>query len=362
MGRRGAVAPHVAHTARSAVIAVTETNSKKISIAVVGATGAVGEALLSVLVERAFPVAKLFALASGKSTDDTAMFNERPLQVEAVEGFDFTRCQIAFFCAPKSVAKKHAPRAVKAGCWVIDTSSQFRLDANVSLVVPAINGGDLAALPAPQIIASPGAAVIQACAALFPLLQQFGLRQIDITTLLAVSALGKAGVNELAGQTARLLNAQALQQKLFPSQIAFNLLPAFDAPLESGYTHDELNGAKEVKKLLKDERLEVAMSFAFAAVFYGHSQIVRLQANEKLTIETARKQLEAAGLEFGDTPKESIDPVSIGSGSDAVFVSRLAQQASAPRSLELWSVADNIRKGAAVNSVEIAETLLKSHL
>jgi aspartate-semialdehyde dehydrogenase len=334
----------------------------KINIAVVGATGAVGEALLSVLVERNFPLGKLFALASGKSADDTAMFDERPVRVAAVDDFDFSNCRIAFFCAPKAVAKKHAPRAVKSGCWVIDVSSQFRLDDDVPLVISEINGDCLKTLPGPQIIASPDAAVIQACLALLPLQQKFGLRRADITTLLAVSARGKAGVSELAGQTARLLNVQAIEQKVFPSQIAFNLLPAFDASHESGYTLDESNGAKEVKKLLKSIEFDVAMSLAFAPVFYGHSQIVRLETTTGCHIQSVREALMKAGLEFGDTPAELLSPVSIGTASDTVFVSRCVQQAPGSRHLELWTVADNIRKGAAINVVTIAEALLKSHL
>lgn len=335
----------------------------KFTVAVVGATGAVGEALLSVLVERNFPIAKLYALAKcNKSDDDTALFNERPVRIEPVDDFDFSRCQIAFFCAPAAVAKKYAPRAVKAGCWAIDVSGQFRLAADVPLVVPEINAGCLVELSGPQIVASPAAPVIQAGLALFPLQQKFGLRRADITTLLSVSAFGKAGVNELAGQTARLLNAQAVPQKLFPSQIAFNLLPAFDASDESGYTLDESNGVKEVKKLLNDAQLDVAMSQAFVPVFYGHSQMIRLETAADFAVEQAREALTANGLEFGDTPSELLSPVSIGTASDTVFVSRCIRQSSASHRLELWTVADNIRKGAAINAVAIAETLLKHHL
>lgn len=335
------------------------TGEKKFAVAVVGATGAIGEAVLSVLVERNFPVGKLYALAKcNEADDDTAIFNERSVCVESVDGFDFSQCQIAFFCAPDAIAKKYAPRAVKAGCWVIDVSSQFRLNADVPLVVPEINADCLSALSGPQIIASPSAPVIQACVALFPLQQKFGLRRVDITTLLAVSALGKAGVNELAGQTARLLNAQAVTEKLFPSQIAFNLLPAFDAADESGYTLDETNGAKEVTKLLKDEQLEVVMSQAFVPVFYGHSQIVRLETAADFATVQACELLKAAGLEFGDTPVDVPSPVSIGTASDVVFVSRCIRQSSTVRQLELWTVADNIRKGAAINIVAIAETLI----
>lgn len=337
------------------------SDQKKIDIAVVGASGAVGEALLTVLVERNFPVGKLYALGRSESSGDTAMFNERPVRIKAIDDFDFAQCQIAFFCAPKTVAKKYAPRAVKAGCWVVDSSSQFRLDNAVPLVVPEINVDGLAALSKPQIIASPAAPVIQAGAALAPLQRKFGLRRVDITTLLAVSALGKAGVSELAGQTARLLNVQAIEQKLFPSQIAFNLLPAFDAPSESDYTHDELNAAKELQKLLSDAQVEVVMSQAFAPVFYGHSQIARVQTAAECSAALARGSLVAAGLELAEGG-ELLSPVSIGTASDAVFVSRCVQLAAESSRLELWTVADNIRKGAAINIVAIAEALLKTQL
>lgn len=347
------------------MIALTNKESvveKKINVAVVGATGAVGEALLAVLVERNFPVAKLFAVASGKTADDTAMFNERPVRVEAVDEFDFGNCQIAFFCAPKSVAKKYAPRAVKSGCWVIDVSSQFRLDDAVPLVVPEVNADCLTALTGPQIIASPAAPVVQAVAALFPVQKKFGLSWVEITTLLAVSAFGKAGVAELAGQTARLLNVQAIEQKIFPSQIAFNLLPAFDGKDRSDYTLDELTMAREVKKLLGDASLDVVLSNAVASVFYGHSQNVRLETAQNCPVEQVRSLLEGAGLEMGDAIDDLASAASIGTSSDAVFVSRCIQRKAAPRQVELWTVADNIRKGAAINSAAIAETLLKTHL
>ncbi len=338
------------------------SDQKKIDVAVVGATGTIGEALLSVLVERDFPVAKLYALGRSNVDGDTAMFNERPVRIRPVDDFDFAQCRIAFFCAPKAVARKHAPRAAKSGCWVIDVSSQFRLDKNVPLVVPDINADGLAALSKPQIIASPGAPAIQACSALFPVQQKFGLRRVDITTLLAVSALGKAGVTELAGQTARLLNVQAIEQKSFPSQIAFNVLPAFDAITESGYTLEESSGAEEVKKLLQAGQLDVAMSQTFAPVFYGHSQIVRVETEANCAAAQIRELLTTAGLEFADSPGELLSPVSIGTASDTVFVSRCLQQVANPQQLELWTVADNIRKGAAINAVAIAEALLKSHL
>lgn len=337
-------------------------DASPLTIAIVGATGAVGEALLSVLTERGFPIAKVHALGSGRSDDDTVMFAERPLRVGAVADFDFSGCQLAFFCAPAAVAKQHAPRAAAAGCWVIDTSAQFRLDPVVPLIVPTVNGEQLAALARPQIIASPSAPVVQLGTVLAPLAAAAGLQRVDVTTLLSVSALGKAAVAELAGQTAKLLNVQAIKQKLFPSQIAFNLLPAFDAPGESGYTLEELNTATELRKLLAQEALEVDASEIFAAVFYGHSQSLKVALRQPLTIDKARKLLKkSVDIEFARAD-ELATPVDLGTGSDRIVVGRIAQTAAEPTRLMLWSVADNIRKGAAVNIVAIAETLLKSHL
>ena len=340
-----------------------------ISIAVVGATGMVGEALLAVLAERNFPVKKLYAVARGGTDkdgdDDTVLFAERPVLVESVAEFDFSLCQLAFFCVPPAVAKKYAPKAVKAGCWVIDVSRQFRLDRTVPLVVAAVNRSVLEALPQgrPCIIASPDAPVVQLATVLQPLAQLSGLRSVDVTTVLAVSAKGRAGMSELAGQSARLLNAQAIKSKIFPSQIAFNLIPAFDAPQESGYTLDEQGGAAEIIKILKEERLEVSFTSLFAPVFYGHSQVVRVETEQPVSLQAARQVLAVAeAVEWLNQAENLLTPVGMGTSSDAVAIGRIGQIASSPRRLMLWTVADNVRKGAAVNAVEIAETLLKSHL
>jgi aspartate-semialdehyde dehydrogenase len=344
-------------------------SDKKLVVAVVGATGAVGEALLAVLAERNFPIKKLYAVARGgtdeEGEDDTVSFAERPVVIESVADFDFSQCQLAFFCAPAAIAKKYAPKAVKAGCWVIDVSRQFRLDKAVPLVVAAVNRAVLEALPAgaPRLIASPGAPIVQLATVLQPLAREFGLRRIDATTLLAVSAKGRAGLSELAGQTARLLNAQAITTKTFPTQIAFNLIPAFDALGESGYTLEEQNGAAELIKILQHEQLEVSLSEICAPVFYGHSQVVSVRLAQPATAVAARAILAGAeAVELSDAEDEPLTPMGIGTGSDVVALGRVAQNSASPDCLTLWTVADNIRKGAAVNAVEIAETLLKSHL
>ncbi|MDB6060765.1 MAG: aspartate-semialdehyde dehydrogenase [Verrucomicrobiaceae bacterium] len=348
-------------------------SAKQFSIAVVGASGAVGEALLAVLFERNFPIKKVYAVARGGENadgdEDTVLYAERPVLVESIAEFDFSLCELAFFCAPAAIAKKYAPKAVKAGCWVIDVSRQFRLDKKVPLVVPSVNGAvlDDFSKAKPQIIASPGAPIVQLASVLKPLADGFGLSSVDVTTLLAVSAKGRVGLSELAGQTARLLNAQAINNKTFPAQIAFNLIPAFDAPGESGYTLDEQGGIAELIKVLQQERLEVSLSEIFAPVFYGHSQVVRVRLEKPASVTAAKDALLADGsIEWVDVAEGPLTPVGIGLGSDTIALGRICQSGSESgdkgSGLTLWTVADNIRKGAAVNAVEIAETLLKSHL
>jgi aspartate-semialdehyde dehydrogenase len=323
----------------------------------------VGEAVLTVLAEREFPIAKLYALGSGASEDNTVMFAERPLLVEALADFDFKRCQLALFCVPAAVAAQYVPSAVKAGCLVVDASTAFRSDATVPIVVQEVNADVLAVRPAGAIVASPGAPAVQLASVLAPLARAVGLKRVQVTTLLSVSAFGRAGVSELAGQTARLLNAQGAKRQIFPAQIAFNLIPQFDAVDESGYTLDELQVAAEVKKLLADEELVVDAKSVFAAVFYGHSQVISIETRAPLTAAAARKLLvKAAGVKMLDKAADHVSPVADSTGSNEVLVGRIAQGSGREHELTLWVVADNIRKGAAVNIVQIAETLIKSHL
>lgn len=328
------------------------------SVAVVGASGAVGAALLAVLEEREFPVAELYALGRADADDDTLVFANRSVRVKPLAGFDFSRCQLVFFCAPAAVAAEHVPRALAAGCRVIDLSRQFRSDPAVPLVVPEVNA---ASLPGDAgLIAAPGAPAAQLATALAPLQRAAGLLEVRVTTLLAVSDRGRAGIDELAGQTARLLNAQSFKRRVFPAQIAFNLFPSFDAPQESGYTLGEQQTAAEVKKLLADEQLVIDVTELFAPVFYGHSQVVRLRTREALTPAQARKLLrKAPGIELVDGKDDCLSPVGDSAGSDAVLIGRIAQMPEQPDWLTLWVVADNVRKSAAVNTVQIAEILLK---
>lgn len=336
------------------------TNEQRFPIAVAGPTGLVGEALLEALAERGFPVEKLYALGRGDDEEATVLFAERPVQLTALEDFDFSRCRLAFFCVPADVAKRHVPRAIAAGCHVIDASAQFRLQRGVPLVAADL-GGSVAGT-GPHLIAGPGAPALQIATLLRPLLDAVGLVSIDVTVMAAVSALGRAGVDELAGQTARLLNAQSIKSQIFPNQIAFNTVPAFDTADASGFTKAELQVAAEVRKLLGNEKLGVNISEVFVPVFYGHSLVIRVETDAPLDAAAAQRLLAAAPGVMVAKGKKPFGPIDIGGAEPAIRIGRIRQAPESERVLTLWSVADNVRKGAAVNSVQIAETLLKPYL
>lgn len=341
---------------------MASTTEQGFQVAVIGATGLVGEALLEALSDRGFPVAKLYALGRDGDDEASVLFADRPVAVTPLADFDFSRCQLAFFCAPAAVAKEHVPRALAAGCHVVDTSAQFRLARDVPLLVADLGGVVLAEADGPHLVASPSAAAVQIATLLRPLERVAGLRSVDATVLASVSALGRAGVDELAGQTARLLNAQSIKPQVFPAQIAFNALPAFDAAHASGCTQEEFQVAAEIRKLFSNEKLAVNISEVFVPVFYGHSQVIRIETREPLSAAAASRLLAAApGVEVVKARKP-FGPVGPASDGAHVRVGRVRQDPQSECVLTLWTVADNVRKGAAVNSVQIAETLLKPHL
>ncbi|MDX9768431.1 MAG: aspartate-semialdehyde dehydrogenase [Ectothiorhodospiraceae bacterium] len=318
-----------------------------VNVAVVGATGLVGEAVLAALTEREFPIGELFALGRDDVDGETVLFADRPKRLKPLAGFDFSRCRFAFFCTPTEVSAAHARRAAAAGCTVIDLSGQFRLDAGVPLVAADANAASATA----GLIASPSAEVVQLAAVLAPLQAAVGLRRVHVTTLLSVSDRGRAGVAELAGQTARLLNVQGIEPKAFPAQIAFNVLRQGDAP----------DVGAELRKVLGNPELVVESGSFHVPVFYGHSQSLRVETDQPIAVEQARKLLrKAAGIKLSDRGAAP-SPVGDGTGEDRVLVGRIEALSDGGNGLLLWTLADNVRKGAAVNSVQIAETLLKAH-
>ena len=339
--------------------------SKTWDVAVVGATGAVGECMLDILSQRKFPVGKVYALASERSAGSTVSFGRKELLVENLADFDFSKVQIGLFSPGASVSAVYAPKAGEAGCLVIDNTSQFRYDDDIPLVVPEVNPGALASYRNRNIIANPNCSTIQMLVALKPIYDAVGIERINVSTYQAVSGTGKEAIEELATQTASLLNGRPVETKVYPRQIAFNVIPHIDSFQDNGYTKEEMKMVWETRKIMGDERIQVNPTCVRVPVFYGHSEAVHIETRDKITAEQARKLLEAApGIVVLDERQAGGYPTPVGdaSGKDPVFVGRIREDISHPRGLNLWVVADNVRKGAALNSIQIAETLIRDFL
>ena len=339
--------------------------SKKFNVAVVGATGAVGEVMLSILAERKFPVDKVYALASERSAGKKVEFGRQELVVEELDSFDFGDLQIGLFSPGASVSKIHAPRAAEAGCVVVDNTSQFRYDKDIPLVVPEVNAGAIADYENHGIIANPNCSTIQMLVALKPIYDAVGIRRINVCTYQAVSGTGKEAIVELAQQTAALLNGKSAECKVYPKQIAFNALPHIDAFQDNGYTKEEMKMVWETRKIFEDESILVNPTTVRVPVFYGHSEAVHIETEKKITAAEATEILsKAPGIEVVDERKDGGYPTAVteATGRDPVYVGRIREDISHPLGLNLWVVSDNIRKGAALNSIQIAEILVKSYL
>jgi aspartate-semialdehyde dehydrogenase len=339
--------------------------SGKYDVAVVGATGAVGETMLEILEQRDFPVNHVYPLASERSAGKKVPFRGRHLTVEDLATFDFSKAQIGLFSAGASISERFAPIAAAAGCVVIDNTSQFRYDDEIPLVVPEVNPQAIADYRRHGIIANPNCSTIQMLVALKPLHDAAGIERINVCTYQAVSGTGKEAIEELAGQTAALLNGQDIKPAVYPRQIAFNVLPQIDVFQSNGYTKEEMKMVWETRKIMGDDSIQVNPTAVRVPVFYGHSEAVHIETREKLGVEQARELLRAApGVVVLDERRDGGYPtaVSEAAGHDSVFVGRIREDISHPRGLDLWIVADNVRKGAALNSVQIAEILVKEYL
>jgi len=339
--------------------------SRTYDVAVVGATGAVGEAMLATLAQRRFPVGEVYALASERSVGKRVACGERSLPVADLATFDFSKVQIGLFSAGAGVSAIHAPRAAAAGCVVIDNTSQFRYDSDVPLVVPEVNAADIAAYRARGIIANPNCSTIQMVVVLKPIYDAVGIERINVATYQAVSGTGKEAIEELATQSAALLNGKPIRCDVYPRQIAFNVLPHIDTFQDNGYTREEMKMVWESRKILGDERLLVNATAVRVPVFYGHSEAVHIETREKISADNARELLSRApGVQVMDERRDGGYPTAVGEAAhaDAVFVGRIREDISHPRGLNLWVVADNVRKGAALNSVQIAEILVKDYI
>ena len=339
--------------------------SKTFDVAVVGATGAVGQTMLSIVAERKFPVGEVYALASERSAGNTVEFGNRSLTVQNLAEFDFSKAQIGLFSPGASVSDVYAPRAAEAGCVVIDNTSRFRYDDDIPLVVPEVNPERIADYRERGIIANPNCSTIQLVVALKPIYDAAGIERINIATYQSVSGAGQSAIEELARQTAALLNGRPLDLEENTAQIAFNAVPQIDVFLDNGYTKEEMKIVWETQKILGDPNIAVNATAARIPVFYGHSEAVHIETERKLSAQEVCDILQnAPGIELfaGEGRASYPTAVSDSSGKDPVFVGRVREDISHPRGIDLWVVADNIRKGAALNSVQIAEILAKSYL
>ncbi len=341
------------------------SEAKRYKIAVVGATGAVGTTMLEILAEREFPASEVVALASERSAGKRVKYGEQSLKVQNLDTYDFTGVAIALFSAGGSISAVHAPRAAAAGAIVVDNTSQFRYDDDIPLVVSEVNPHAIAGYKTRGIIANPNCSTMQMLVALAPIHRAVGIARINVATYQSVSGAGQTGIEELGRQTAALLNFQKIEPKKFQAQIAFNLIPQIDVFTDNGYTKEEMKMVWETQKILEDASIQVNPTAVRVPVFYGHSEALHIETREKLTAAEARALLQAApGVEVVDEHRAGgyPTPVTHAAGHDPVYVGRIREDISHPRGLNLWIVADNIRKGAALNAVQIAELLVKHHM
>ena len=339
--------------------------SKEYDVAVVGATGAVGETMVSILEQRKFPVRNLYPLASSRSAGSKIQFNGKNVTVEDLATFDFSKAQVGLFSAGGSISADYAPKAAAAGCVVIDNTSHFRYDDDIPLVVPECNAHAIADYKNRGIIANPNCSTIQMLVALKPIHDAVGIERINVATYQAVSGTGKEAIEELAKQTTDLLNLKEIKTEVYPKQIAFNALPHIDVFQDNGYTKEEMKMVWETKKIFEDAAILVNPTAVRIPVFFGHSEAIHIETREKITAEKARELLEKApGVEVMDQREPGGYPTAVteAAGKDPVYVGRIREDISHPRGLNMWVVADNVRKGAALNSVQIAEILVKEYL
>jgi len=337
--------------------------SKTYNVAVLGATGAVGETMLAILEQRGFPVGKVYPLASARSAGNTVEFKGEGIKVLDVAEFDWSLAQIGLFSAGASVSARWAPIAAAAGCVVVDNTSQFRYQDDIPLVVPEVNPEAIALYKNHGIIANPNCSTIQMLVALKPIYDAVGIERINVCTYQAVSGTGKKAIAELAEQTAGLLNGKPIKAEVYPKQIAFNVLPQIDVFLENGYTKEEMKMVWETRKILGDQTIMVNPTAVRVPVFYGHSEAVHIETREKITAKRAIELLrQAEGVTVIDEHIPGGYPTAAteGANHDPVYVGRIREDISHPKGLDLWVVSDNVRKGAALNSVQIAENLVKN--
>ncbi|MDR2018004.1 MAG: aspartate-semialdehyde dehydrogenase [Syntrophobacterales bacterium] len=337
---------------------------KEYNVAVVGATGAVGNEMVATLEQRKFPVKKLTLLASSRSIGKTLTFKGIEVGVEELKEDSFKDIQIGLFSAGGSISEKFAPIAAASGCVVIDNTSAWRMDPDVPLVVPEVNAHAIKDYTKKGIIANPNCSTIQMVVALKPLHDAAKIKRVVVSTYQAVSGTGKKAIYELERQVLAIYNNKPIEKKVYPHQIAFNCLPHIDVFLDNGYTKEEIKMVNETKKIMEDEGIAVTATTVRVPVFYSHSESVNVELEKDLTPDEARNLLKKApGVKVIDDPAKKRYPLAIDAvGRDATFVGRIRRDESVPHGLNMWVVADNIRKGAALNAVQVAEILIKKYL
>ncbi|WP_305461436.1 aspartate-semialdehyde dehydrogenase [Photobacterium leiognathi] len=336
--------------------------SQEYDIAILGATGAVGEAMVEVLEERNFPVRNLYLLASDRSSGKVLRFKGKSIRVKNVEEFDWGQVQIALFSAGAEASRHWAPIAADHGVVVIDNTSEFRYEYDIPLVIPEVNPEAIADYRNRNIIANPNCSTIQMLVALKPIQDAYGIDRINVATYQSVSGSGRKGIDELAGQTAKLLNGLPAENSAYDKQIAFNCLPHIDEFLDNGYTKEEMKMVWETQKILGDASIRVNPTCVRVSAFFGHAEAVHVETHQPVVVEDVVNMLENTnGIEvFHGTeyPTQVTDAV----GKDHVMVGRIREDISHPCGVNMWVVADNVRKGAATNSIQIAEKLIEEYL
>jgi len=337
--------------------------SQSYNVAVLGATGLVGQTMMDILAERNFPINQLFPLASARSAGGTVNFKGEEITVLNADEFDWTQVQLGFFSAGGSVSEKFAPIAAEAGCVVIDNTSHFRYEADIPLVVPEVNADALANFRNRNIIANPNCSTIQMLVALKPIHDAVGIERINVCTYQSVSGAGKEAMEGLAGQTAALLNAKEVNTEGFSRQIAFNVIPQIDVFMDNDYTKEEMKMVWETRKIFGDDSILVNPTAVRVPVFYGHAEAIHIETRQPIDAEDVKQLLaQAPGVKLYSERDEFPTQVCSASGNDLTHVGRIRNDISHPNGINLWVVSDNIRKGAATNSVQIAEVLIKDYL
>jgi len=337
---------------------------KSYAVAVAGATGAVGLEMIKTLEQRKFPVGSIKLLASERSVGKELRFNEKPVKVEKLAKDSFKGIQIALFSAGASRSLEFAPAAASSGAVVVDNSSAFRMEPDIPLVVPEVNPHAIAQYKKRGIIANPNCSTIQMVVALKPIHDVARIQRIVVSTYQAVSGTGLKAIDELLTQTRAILNSQKVQKKVYPHQIAFNCLPHIDVFLENGYTKEEMKMVNETRKIMEDPTIRVTATTVRVPVLHSHSESVNIETEKKLTPQKVREILSRApGVRVDDNPALNEYPLAIhAAGRDETFVGRIREDESIPNGINMWIVSDNIRKGAALNAVQIAEILIEKYL